>query len=73
MTQQLKYIAQKEVYEVDICEHPLCERLHKYNCPMVTRTEWVIVDSVTGERPWLYSGTYDLKRDTKAHLQILNA
>ena len=60
------------------CEHALCDPLHKpyhkrsvelrqgWYCdkPMADRTEWIIVDTATGE-PLLISGElrYDLKRE----------
>lgn len=59
------------------CEHALCDPLHKpyhertrifpfwfCNKPMAERTEWIIVDTATGE-PLLIDGElrYDLKRD----------
>lgn len=57
------------------CEHALCDPLHKpyhkrhglgWYCdkPMAERTEWIIVDTATGE-PLLINGElrYDLRRD----------
>ena len=66
----MRYEAVKDIYEVPFCEHPLCEKFHKNGCPTVTRTEWIIIDTTTGERGDLeYSGSYDLKRDA---MKVIN-
>lgn len=68
------------------CEHSLCDPLHKpyhrrcgsypfWYCdkPTAERTEWIIVDTATGE-PLLISGElrYDLKRDAVNALKYHN-
>lgn len=68
------------------CEHALCDPLHKpyhkhwgqypfWYCdkPAAERTEWIIVDTATGE-PLLISGElrYDLKRDAVNALKYHN-
>lgn len=59
-----KYIVVKEFYGVDECTHSLCHKFHTNGCPEIIRSEWIIIDTETGERGNLeYSNSYDLKRD----------
>ena len=74
----MTYKVVKQVWTPDglECEHPLCERLHKpwhvregnkWYCdkPAGERTEWIIIDDVSGEQlvDWAGHCCWDLKRD----------
>jgi hypothetical protein len=53
-----------------VCDHPLCDRLHKTECPVPGGriwVSWIFVDAVTGERnvPWQISDNFDRKRDAQ--------
>lgn len=76
-----RYRVEKDQWRPDglDCTHPYCDRFHANGCPEPgLRTEWFILDTVTGERAEFdQAETYDLKRDATAalrrHLQRLEA
>lgn len=67
-----RYEIHKEEWRPDgmDCQHPLCERFHTRGCPEPRlRTEWVIIDTLTGDRAAIAGGqTYSTKREAKAAL-----
>lgn len=80
----MTYKVIKQVWTPDglVCEHSLCETLHKpwrkrdgnsWYCakPAGERTEWFIHDDETGEplHHWSIDPAYDLKRDAVSALK----
>lgn len=68
------FIAVKDEWVMQECEHPMCERFHKNGCPQVKRVEWFIADSSTGLRTDInyLSGLYDRKRDALEAIRKYN-
>ena len=69
-----RFIAVKEEWVDDFaeCDHKLCSRFHANGCPPKNKSEWIIIDITTNERPTMFSQSFELKRDTKNALAILN-
>jgi hypothetical protein len=61
--------------EIDlICDHPLCDRLHKRGCPTPGGriwVSWIFMNDLTGDRnvPWQISDNFDRKRDALEALE----
>lgn len=71
----MKFVAVKDEWFMQECEHAMCDRFHKNGCPEVKRVEWFIAEAATGLRTDIsdLSGLYDRKRDAQEAINKYNS